>query len=112
VPSNLKTPLRDGDIDREDDPAYRDSWFINATSKNKPGIVDKDLNQVLDSTEVYSGCYGRVNVNFYAFDVSGNRGIACGLNHVQKTADGEPLAGGVSVEDAFAEDLDDDDMFN
>ena len=36
IPANLKTPLRDGDIDRPDDPAYADSYFVNANSTIRP----------------------------------------------------------------------------
>lgn len=109
VPAKLKTPLRDGDEDRPDDPAYAGKMFFNCSSERKPGVVDRNLNAILDPSEVYSGCYGRVNVNFYAYDSNGNRGIAAGLNHVQKLADGEPLGGGaVSVEAAFEDDFEDD----
>jgi|GEM_PF-69353 len=113
IPSNLKLPLRDGDTEREDDPNYAGHYFINASSKNKPGIVDKDINPILDQNELYSGCYGRASINFYAFNVSGNRGIAAGLNNLQKLRDGESLSGGASAEDDFSDgfgDTDEDDL--
>lgn len=97
----LKMPLRDGDEDRPDNPEYADCMFINCSSKIKPGIVDKDLNPIMSQDEFYSGCYGRASINFYAFNNAGNRGIACGLNNLQKLADGEPLAGGASAETDF-----------
>lgn len=53
---NFKNPLRDGDIDRSEDTAFEDSYFITASSKTKPGLVDKDLNPVMDQGEIYSGC--------------------------------------------------------
>jgi len=93
VPKNLKTPLRDGDEDRPDDEAYADSYFINANSKNKPGLVDEDLEDIIDKSKIYSGCYGRAAINFYAYNVSGNAGVAAGLNNLQKLQDGEPLGG-------------------
>jgi hypothetical protein len=101
IPNNLKLPLRDGDEEREDDAAYEGMMFINANSTNKPGIVDKDVNPILDREDFYSGCYGKASVNFYAFNVSGNKGIACGLNNLQFLEDGERLAGGSSAEDDF-----------
>lgn len=108
IPPRLKTPLRDGDDERPDDPAYADSYFFNCSSNRPPAVVDRSLNPILDPYEVYSGCYARVNVNFYAFDTSGNRGIAAGLNSVQKWEDGEPLGGAApSVEAAFADDDED-----
>lgn len=110
IPKNLKRPLRDGDEEREDDEAYRGHYFVNATSLAKPGVVDRDLNEIIDPTEVYSGCYARLSLNFYPFDVNGNRGIACGLNNIQKWADGEPLGGRTRPEDDF-ETIEDEDDF-
>jgi hypothetical protein len=101
VPPSLKTPLRDGDTERPDDEAYKNSYFLNASSKNKPGIVDKYVQPILDATEVYSGCYARLTLNFYPFSASGNKGVACGLGNVQKLADGEPLGGFTRAEDDF-----------
>ena len=101
VPANLKLPLRDGDIDRPDDEAYQGCYFINANSKDKPQIVDKKVKPILDPNEVYSGCYGRASINFYAFNQNGNKGIACGLGNLQKLEDGEPLSGHSRAEDDF-----------
>ena len=106
--STIKTPLRDGDTERPDDPAYANAYFINANSATAPGIVDADRQPVLDRSEVYSGVYGRASINFYAFNSNGNRGIACGLNNLQKIRDGEPLGGKSRAEDDFATDLDED----
>lgn len=109
IPANLKTPLRDGDEERPDQEEYEGMLFINATSKTKPGVVDKDLNEVLDSSEVYSGCWGRVSVNFFAFSVNGNKGIACGLNNIQKIKDDDYLGGRTRPEDDFDQWEDDED---
>ena len=103
----LKLPLRDGDTEREDE-AYRDAYFINANSTTAPQIVDRSVQPILDRSEVYSGCYARVSINFYAFNSNGNRGIACGLGNIQKVRDGEPLGGKTSAADDFATALDDD----
>ena len=105
---SIKTPLRDGDKDRKGDEAYKDAYFVNANSTTKPGVVDADRNTILDSSELYSGIIGRASINFYAFNSNGNRGIACGLNNIQKLADGTPLGGHSRAEDDFA-DLDDED---
>ena len=101
--SALKTPLRDGDAERPDDEAYANSYFVNANSGTAPGIVDADRNPILERSEVYSGVYGRASINFYAFNSNGNKGIACGLNNLQKIRDGEPLGGKSRAEDDFAE---------
>lgn len=106
----IKTPLRDGDTERPDDPIYKNSWFINANSVTKPGVVDADLNPIIDPSELYSGIIGRASINFYAYNSNGNKGIACGLNNLQKLADGTPLGGHSRAEDDFA-GLDDDEDF-
>lgn len=101
IPANIKTPLRDGDIDREGDEAYVGCYFLNANSKNKPEVVDINVQPILDATEVYSGCYARLTLNFYAYNANGNKGIAAGLGNIQKLADGEPLGGFTRAEDDF-----------
>lgn len=111
-PANLKLPLRDGDIDREDNEAYVGMYFLNANSNQKPGIVDKDLVEILDPNEVYSGCYGRASINFYPFNVNGNRGVGVGLNNIQKLSEGERLGGSrASAEDDFGDDFEDEEDF-
>ena len=104
---SLKLPLRDGDAERDDE-AYKGSYFVNANSTTAPQIVDRQVQPILDRGEIYSGCYARVSVNFYAFNSNGNRGIACGLGNIQKIRDGEPLGGKTSAADDFATDPDDD----
>ena len=106
--SVIKTPLRDGDTERPDDPAYAGCYFINANSSVAPGIVDADRQPILDRSEVYSSVYGRASISLYAFNSNGNRGIACGLNNLQKIKDGEPLGGKSRAEDDFATEADDD----
>ena len=100
IPSNIKLPLRDGDDERGDDPAYEGMYFINANSTRKPSIVDKNLNPIMSKDEFYSGCYGRASINFYAYNVQ-SKGIAAGLGNLQKLEDGEPLAGGSSADEDF-----------
>lgn len=102
IPAQMKLPLRDGDIDRPDDEVYAGCYFLNANCKQKPGLVYKNGQPIIDSTELYSGCYGHASINFYAFNTNGNKGIACGLNHLMKTRDGEPLGGRGKIEDDFA----------
>lgn len=101
IPANLKTPLRDGDVDRVEDEAYENSYFINANSNTKPGIVDKNVQTIIDQSEFYSGCYGRASITFYAYNANGNKGIACGLQNLQKLEDGDPLGGHSRAEDDF-----------
>lgn len=96
----IKLPLRDGDIEREDE-AYKGHYFINANSLTPPQIVDRQVKPILDRSEVYSGCYARVSLNFYAFNSNGNKGVACGLGNIQKIRDGEALGGRSTASDDF-----------
>ena len=115
-PVNLRSPLRDGDLERADDEAYAGAYFINVSSKTKPGIVKRmkinDENKLVEVTnedDIYSGCYGFASVNFFAYNNKGNRGIGAGLNNILKTRDGEYLGGRSSAESDFgngAVDLD------
>lgn len=119
VPANVKKPLRDGDEEKPDDENYAGHYFLNASSKNKPGIakpIGKDADgrtkfqEITDTTEVYSGCYCKVSLNFYPFDAKGNRGVAAGLNNIVKVQDGDFLGGRSNVKDDFADvEFEDDD---
>ena len=110
VPANLKTPLRDGDAELADEyPEYKNMYFLNAKASKKPILLDEVKEEILDQTELYSGCWGRANISFYSFDVNGNRGIAVGLNALQKKRDDEPLGGIITVESAVADFEDDED---
>ena len=102
----IKNPLRDGDAERPDDPAYAGCYFINANSPTAPGIVDANRQPILERSEVYSGVYGRASVSFYAYNSNGNKGIACSLNNLQKIKDGEHLGGKASAESDFGDDED------
>ncbi len=102
VPKMVKGGLRDGDMERENDPAYANSYFINANSAQKPGVVDADLNPIINADEFYSGCFGRASITFYPYNAQGSKGIACGLNNVQKLEDGEKLGGSTTAAADFA----------
>jgi hypothetical protein len=101
---NFKLPLRDGDEERPEDPAYKDSMFISASTKTKPGIVDEKMQEIIDPTKFYSGCYGRASLNAFPFNKAGSKGIAFGLNNLQFLEDGEPLSGRTTAEEDFKED--------
>lgn len=101
VPPNLKNPMRDGDVERPDDPVYKGHMFVNASSSNPPDIVDRNRDPIIDKSLCYSGCYARVSVNMFAFNKAGNRGIGAGLNNIQVVADGPRLGGKASAEEDF-----------
>lgn len=110
IPANLKLPLRDGDIDRPDDENYQEHFFLNATSKDAPQVVDRHVQPVVDPMMVYSGCFCNVSVNFYPFNANGNRGVAVGLGNIQFVKDGDRLSGRASADADFDALEDDEDV--
>ena len=114
VPKNLKLPLRDGDEEKADEhPEYAGMYFVNASSERQPGLVDSHKQEIFSDQELKSGDWGLASINFYPFSVSGNNGIACGLNNLMKKRDGESLGGTpASAEADFAEEFDDDGMLD
>jgi hypothetical protein len=109
--AEMKSALRDGDLKGDEHPEYAGHYFFNCSSPQKPGIVDRKRTPITDPTEVYSGCYARVSVNFFAFNKGGGKGIGAWLNNVQKWEDGEPLSGSSRPEDDFDSLDDEDDEF-
>lgn len=106
-------PLRDGDDERPDDEAYGGMAYVNAKSyTTQPVIMDIKKNKITDEAQVYSGCWVIASISFYPFDVSGNRGIACGLNGIQKVRDDEALSGAGNVVGDFEYEDEDDDFLN
>ncbi len=105
LPPNLPTPIHDGDGVRQSGDPYgpecKGCFVLTASSRTQPEIVDESLNRILDRDDFYSGCYGRASLNFYPYNAAGKRGIACGLNNLQKLADGERLDGRSSAEEDF-----------
>ena len=104
----IAKPIHDGDVEKPDDPAYADAYYVSANSLTAPGIVDAACNPIIDHSEVYSGVYGRASISFYAYNTNGNKGIACWLNNLQKLKDGEPLGGHARAEDDFSAAADED----
>lgn len=110
TPADLWIPLRDGDEEFPEDESHVGKYFLNAKSTRKPGVVDRNLQTILDPEEVYSGCYGRVSLSFFPFSKSGSNGIGVGLNNVQFLHDGERLSGRRSAEEDFDDDFQDEDQ--
>lgn len=109
----VKTTLHDGDTeaDLEANPEYEGHYYMSVSSNTQPGIVDRLVNPILDSSEVYSGCFARVSINAFPYNAKGNQGVSFGLNHVQKLRDGDYLGGRTRASDDFdaLEDEDDGD---
>ena len=112
VPKNLKLPLRDGDEekDTEENPEYEGMYFLNASSKRQPGLVDSHKQEIFDREELKSGDYGKVSINFFPFAASGNNGVGVGINNIMKTRDGDALGGvAASAESDFEGEFEDED---
>ncbi|NLY20700.1 MAG: DUF2815 family protein [Tissierellia bacterium] len=107
VPPVVSTPIHDGDGVRPSDgmpfgTECKGHWVMTVSSSvdYPPEVVDQNLNPIINQSEIYSGCYARVNVNFYPYYFSGKKGIGVGLGPVQKLEDGEPLGGGAPSADS------------
>lgn len=111
IPANWKSTFRDGDdeteADLEKNPEYAGHWFMTVSNTRRPGVVDLNMQPILDPTAVYSGCYARVSLNAFPYSTSGNKGVSFGLNHVQFIEDGEPLGSVSKAENDFAEAFED-----
>lgn len=98
--------LRDGDVEKEDDPVYEGMWFINASSQNRPDAMVREngiVSEALDDSDIYSGCWAAVHLSLYGYDRSGNIGVTCGLQGVTKTRDDARLSGGIKSSTMFDE---------
>jgi hypothetical protein len=107
-PPKVALPVHDGDGQRESDgmpfgPECQGCWVFTASCKvdKPPRIVDRNVQDILDPREIYSGIFGKVGCDFFAYNSNGKKGIGCGLTNVQKLADGEPLGNRTSAEEDF-----------
>lgn len=113
-PARLKSPLRDGDEEYDDDENYSNKIFFNASNKRRPTVVDRDRSAIADDDNIiYSGCYANAIVEFYGFDTAGNKGVAVSLGGIQFVRDGEALGGkGVTAEEFDEVDSDEDEDYS
>ena len=102
IPTGLRNPFRDGDAEKADRDGYKNCLFVTAKSTQKPGVVDELVQPIINAEDFYPGCYARATVTAYAYDNKGNRGVAFGLQNIQKVKDGEPFSGKTRAEDDFA----------
>lgn len=113
-PSGLWNPLQDGDEKADEHPEYEGMYYINAKSDNKPVLVDMEGNDILDQTELYSGCWGNASVSFFPFN-NKLKGVAVGLNGITKTKDDTPFGGGMTrdsiIDSLIGDDDEDEDDF-
>ena len=101
IPMNLRLPLHDGDEEKPDNAAFKGCYYINAKSKEAPQIVDNMVQPIIDQTEVYSGCYGRISITLYSYNLGGSKGIAAWLGNIQKLRDGEQFTARINAREDF-----------
>lgn len=105
TPVSPAIPVYDGDGVRPSGEPFgeecRCHWVFTASSQIKPEVVDANVQPILSQSQVYSGCYGRVSIRFFAYNKAGKKGVGCGLGNVQKLRDGEPLGGGTTAKQDF-----------
>ena len=100
-PKNIRIPFRDG-AEKEGFEGYgADVVFMNASSKDKPGIVDQNKNVITDPSQFYAGCYARATLTVYAYTKVGNNGISFGLQNLQFMGNGNPFAGRKKASEDF-----------
>lgn len=113
IPAKLKPCLRDGDEEKPDDENYVGHYFLNAKSKAQPIMVNRRGQHIVDKSEMYSGVYAYVSLNFFPYN-NISIGVGAGLNNIMKSKDGEQFGGGSTPEEDFADLLgnipEDDDL--
>lgn len=121
-PKNLGSPIRDGDGEdfKEENskgkmvtkPGYKGMWVISASSNEQaqPKIIDVDKEEITVPSDVYAGCYARLQLIAQEWTWKKKQGIMFVLDGVQKLADGEPFGEKRSAKDMFNEELSDEDL--
>ncbi len=108
-PKGLRMPFRDGN-EKADMTGYKDTIFVSASSKERPGVVDqKRAPIVADDNVFYAGCFGRATLIAFAYDKAGNRGVSFSLQNIQKVKDGQPFSGRKAAADEFTDIEEDSD---
>lgn len=101
MPQGLVSPFRNGTEKEQYDGYGEGVIFLTAKTERRPGIVDQNVNRIIDPEDFYAGCYAHADINPYAWSYMGKNGIGFGLQNVQKIADGERIGGGASAESSF-----------
>ena len=111
-PKNLRSPFRDqGDREKTNDDTgqtfmpdgyEKGAFYLNLKSSQKPGVVDKNVQPILDESEFYAGCWAVASINAFAYSQKGNSGVSFGLQNIQKVREGEPFSARTKAEEDFA----------
>ena len=99
MPPVVANPIHDGDGVKQDGTPFGDEckgcWVFTASSNadRQPQIVDRNVQPILDQSQIYSGVYANVAINVFPYIHTGKKGVGFGLTHIQKVRDGEVLGG-------------------
>lgn len=97
-------PLHDGDVEKSEDAAYENCFYINASNKDEVKVLAEDGSKA-EPSDVYSGCYGTIVVNAYPYFTSAKGwGVSMSLLGFKKTADGDALGGARATASDFGDD--------
>lgn len=108
-PRGMRKSFRDGDVEKPGNEGYKNCLFATASSKTKPGIIDRHKDPITDPRDFYAGCYARAELIAFVYDEAGNRGVGWALQNLIKTRDGKPLSGKKEAAAAFA-DIEESDL--
>jgi hypothetical protein len=96
----FKWPFRDGE-EKDLDGYGPGKIFFTLSSKMAPGVIGRNK-EPLKEEDVYAGCYARATVSPYEFD-NKSKGVALGLNNLQKVGEGEAFSQRIAAEEDFDE---------
>jgi len=93
-------PLRDGDEVKWD--GFAGNVFIRASSNFAPGFVDQKRQPIINPANIFGGLICRAQVNAFAYDTAGNKGVSLGVQNFQVLKDdGTAFSGGAKAADVF-----------
>lgn len=96
-------PIHDGDREKPDMMGYEGCYYVKASSKSQPGLIDKDKQEILDMRDLYAGCYARATILAYAYDNEFGKGLGFSLLNLQKISEGAKFTGKKDAADDFDE---------
>ena len=111
-PTTLKNPFKDQGSRAKKDPVTgketlpqgyeKGCIYIDLKSQDKPGVVDQGVNNIINTSDFYGGCWAVASVNAFGYDQGGNKGVSFGLGNIQKVRDDSGFGNRTRPEDDFA----------
>lgn len=75
--------------------------ILRASTKFKTPLVDENVQEIIEESKFYAGCYAWAYVQMNAYKNGANKGVSFYLQGVQKTRDCEAFSGRANAEDMF-----------